>query len=233
MLMFHPFCFISSASEAYGDILDHEKFRVMIRSNGKVTYYTAGKTETACVLDLTFYPFDVQSCYIQIDSWTYPESKVKLTNLSSEINVRFYRPNGQWELTATKVIVERDSFEMTFAKLLFVLYLRRKPLFYGMVLVIPITILSFLMVLAFMLPAESGEKIGLEMTVILSMTVFQLLIAENVPDTSDYVPIMGKSIRCASHTHTHTHAHTHTHTHAHTHTHTHTWVSPSDVLQIQ
>ena len=181
-----------SASEAYGDILNHDKFRAVIRSGGEVSYYTAGKTQTACVLDLTFYPFDVQSCYIQIDSWTYPESKVKLTNLSSELNVRFYRPNGQWTIENTKVIVERESFELQFAKLLFIVYLRRKPLFYCMVLVIPITLLSFLVVLSFMLPAESGEKIGLEMTVILSMTVFQLLIAENVPDTSDYVPIIGK-----------------------------------------
>ena len=47
-------------------------------------------------------------------------------------------------------------------------------------------------VLVFMLPPESGEKVSLGVTVLLSMTVYQLLIAETIPPTSEVIPLIGK-----------------------------------------
>jgi len=52
--------------------------------------------------------------------------------------------------------------------------------------------LSMLMLLVFWLPPESGEKISLQITVLLSFTIFQLVIRSNMPQTSDFVPIMDK-----------------------------------------
>lgn len=45
--------------------------------------------------------------------------------------------------------------------------------------------------LTFFLPPESGEKISLGITVLLSLTVFLLLVAETMPPTSA-VPVVGK-----------------------------------------
>lgn len=49
--------------------------------------------------------------------------------------------------------------------------------------------------LSFFLPPESGEKISLGITVLLSLTVFLLLVAETMPPTSA-VPVVGKSVFC-------------------------------------
>ena len=148
---------------------------------------------TSCDLDMHTSPFDVQRCFINMDSWTYLESMVKLTNKSRTVDISQYQPNGQWELIGTEVYVKRETFSVgSFTKIFFVFRLQRKPLFYCYVLLIPVAMLSFIMILPFMLPADSGEKISLEITVILSFTVFQLVIAEKVPETSDYIPIMCK-----------------------------------------
>ena len=59
-------------------------------------------------------------------------------------------------------------------------------------MIIPCVSLSFLTVLVFYLPSECGEKITLCISILLSLTVFFLLLAEIIPPTSVVVPLLGK-----------------------------------------
>ena len=70
--------------------------------------------------------------------------------------------------------------------------LRRKTLFYTVNLIVPCVGISFLTVLTFYLPSDSGEKISLCVSILLSLTVFFLLLAELIPPTSLVVPLIGK-----------------------------------------
>jgi nicotinic acetylcholine receptor len=51
--------------------------------------------------------------------------------------------------------------------------------------------LSILTCLTFYLPTESGEKVSLGLTVLLAFSVFMLLIAESMPATSEFIPLIG------------------------------------------
>ena len=51
-----------------------------------------------------------------------------------------------------------------------------------------------LTVLTFYLPSDSGEKISLCISILLSLSIFQLLLMEIVPATSITIPLMGKYI---------------------------------------
>jgi hypothetical protein len=44
--------------------------------------------------------------------------------------------------------------------------------------------ITVLVVLGFILPVSSGEKVSLEITVMLAMSVFQLLVADNLPPSA-------------------------------------------------
>ena len=59
-------------------------------------------------------------------------------------------------------------------------------------LIIPCVGISCLSVLVFYLPADSGEKMSLCVSILLSLTVFFLLLAEIIPSTSLTVPLLGK-----------------------------------------
>ena len=79
-----------------------------------------------------------------------------------------------------------------FLDITFNLTMRRKTLFYTVNLIIPCVGISFLTVLVFYLPSDSGEKVTLCISILLSLTVFFLLLAEIIPPTSLAVPLLGK-----------------------------------------
>ena len=54
---------------------------------------------------------------------------------------------------------------------------------------LPLYIAALMM---FWLPADSGEKVSLGVTVLLAFSVFQLVLADNSPKTSDYFPILSE-----------------------------------------
>ena len=70
--------------------------------------------------------------------------------------------------------------------------MRRKTLFYTVNLIIPAVGVSFLTLLVFYLPSDSGEKVTLSISILVSLTVFFLLLAEIIPPTSLAVPLLGK-----------------------------------------
>jgi hypothetical protein len=74
----------------------------------------------------------------------------------------------------------------------FKITLRRKTLFYTCNLIIPCVGISFLTVLTFYLPSGSCEKISLCISILLSLTVFVLLLNDLIPPTSLVVPLIGK-----------------------------------------
>lgn len=75
----------------------------------------------------------------------------------------------------------------------YTLHLKRRASFYIFNLLIPCMMISFLAPLGFYLPADSGEKVSLGVTVLLALTVFQLLVAESMPP-SENVPLIGEGL---------------------------------------
>lgn len=95
---------------------------------------------------------------------------------------------GSVERRPRKLYTDANSFpDITFK-----ITMRRKTLFYTVNLIIPCVGITFLTVLVFYLPSDSGEKVTLCVSILLSLTVFFLLLAEIIPPTSLAVPLLGK-----------------------------------------
>ena len=74
------------------------------------------------------------------------------------------------------------------------LKLQRKALYYIMNMILPSAFLSALVLLVYRLPADAGEKISMGVTLLLSYSVFILMISDSVPSVSTAVPLIGKII---------------------------------------
>ncbi|VDN10302.1 unnamed protein product [Dibothriocephalus latus] len=70
--------------------------------------------------------------------------------------------------------------------------MRRKTLFYTINLIVPCVGIAFLTILVFYLPSQSGGKISLSINILLSLTVFLLLLTESIPPTGLVIPLIGK-----------------------------------------
>jgi nicotinic acetylcholine receptor len=106
----------------------------------------------------------------------------------------FYR-SVEWDIMqvpAKRNVRKYTCCPQTYPDITFSITIRRKTLFYTVNLIIPCVGISFLTVLTFYLPSDSGEKVALCISILLSLTVFFLLLAELIPPTSLVVPLIGK-----------------------------------------
>jgi hypothetical protein len=73
----------------------------------------------------------------------------------------------------------------------FYIGVQRRSLFFVLSLIFPCVVICAVATMAFILPPESGEKIALTITVLLSLAVFLLLVFEFMP-YSDRFPYIGQ-----------------------------------------
>uniref|UniRef100_A0A914Y9Z3 Neurotransmitter-gated ion-channel transmembrane domain-containing protein n=1 Tax=Panagrolaimus superbus TaxID=310955 RepID=A0A914Y9Z3_9BILA len=98
-----------------------------------------------------------------------------------------YAPSSIWDvMDAPASLVNKRS------RIEFQLTIRRKTLFYTVVLIIPTVLMAFLSMAVFFLPTDSGEKMTLTISVLLSIVVFLLLVSKILPPTSSTIPLMAK-----------------------------------------
>ena len=153
-----------------------------------------GLIAVRCDLDMTYFPFDKQTCKLQIENWAYHGDEVALRNKSHEILLDKFEQNGVWTVDKTEsnyadTYVAGDT--KPYPEINFVLYMSRKPNFYILNLIVPCILIIVVALAVFWLPAESGEKVSLGITILLAFSVFQIVLADSTPANSDYTPVLG------------------------------------------
>ncbi|XP_064092131.1 neuronal acetylcholine receptor subunit alpha-7-like isoform X3 [Macrobrachium nipponense] len=78
----------------------------------------------------------------------------------------------------------------------FTIKIRRRTIYYLYNLVLPCVMISSMSLLGFSLPPDTGEKLTLGVTILLSLTVFHNLVTETLPQVSDAMPVLGTYFNC-------------------------------------
>ncbi|XP_053385420.1 neuronal acetylcholine receptor subunit alpha-3-like isoform X1 [Mercenaria mercenaria] len=167
------------------DVLSKPNIPMRIISNGFVAWMPAGIFTTYCESDVTYWPLDTQKCDIILSSWGYTAREVELVFDDDVIVTSFYQENGEWEFignTSSSVVIRREL--QSFSRLIFTLSFRRRPLFHLLNTLFPVVLMGFLTVAIFKLSPESGERVGLALTILLAYAVYLGLISESIPQTS-------------------------------------------------
>ncbi|XP_066271912.1 neuronal acetylcholine receptor subunit beta-4-like [Branchiostoma lanceolatum] len=167
--------------------------KCLIYSGGNITWIPPAIYESACQIDVRFFPFDQQNCSMKFASWTYDGTELDLVLKDRNAVMDDFKKNGEWDilrLPGRKSSHAGDPLPYVY----FDFILMRRPLFYTINLIIPCILITSLSVLVFYLPSDCGEKITLSISVLLALTVFLLLIADIIPPTSLDVPLIGKYI---------------------------------------
>ena len=156
-----------------------------------VSWIPSFKWRTECYVNLKYFPFDVQTCDISMVNWAYGASHVNLTIQSEEVILLSYEPSSQWKLLSAKAYEHslsrgRNSLPVVAFKVV----LKRMPVYYIINIVLPIVLMTALSCFVYLVPADSGEKVSLAVTVMLSYSVILLMMSDVSPTTGDSQPII-------------------------------------------
>ncbi|KAK9393870.1 Neuronal acetylcholine receptor subunit alpha-3 [Crotalus adamanteus] len=182
-------------NNAIGDFQVDDKTKALLNYTGNVTWMPPAIFKSACKIDVTYFPFDYQNCTMKFGSWTYDKAQIDLVLVGSTMNLKDYWENGEWAIIKApgyKHNIKYNCCDAFYTDITYSLYMRRLPLFYTVNMIIPCLLISFLTVLVFYLPSDCGEKITLCISVLLSLTVFLLVITETIPSTSLVIPLIGE-----------------------------------------
>ncbi|KAK3768069.1 hypothetical protein RRG08_045887 [Elysia crispata] len=172
---------------------EQDQYLVAVGHTGHIMYNLPAVVKSMCKLNVAMFPFDHQTCYLTLGSWIYGDHEVNFTATSDNTaDLRSYIPHGEWDLW--KLDAEEYTLlgydNVGYAQVIFTIHLRRKSLFHTINLILPSIIVKSIAIIGFLLPPESGEKLNLEITVLLSLLVFQLVILNNMPHSSENMPVI-------------------------------------------
>ncbi|XP_071560476.1 nicotinic acetylcholine receptor beta2 isoform X1 [Temnothorax nylanderi] len=178
--------------------------KATLKYTGEVFWKPPAIYKSSCEINVEYFPFDEQSCIMKFGSWTYNGAQVDLKHMKQEpgsnivaigIDLTDFYLSVEWDILEVPAARNEEYYpccEEPYSDITFNITMRRKTLFYTVNLIIPCVGITFLTVLVFYLPSDSGEKVSLCSSILLSLTVFFLLLAEIIPPTSLAVPLLGK-----------------------------------------
>uniref|UniRef100_A0A914I2S9 Uncharacterized protein n=1 Tax=Globodera rostochiensis TaxID=31243 RepID=A0A914I2S9_GLORO len=152
----------------------------------------------SCLLNLRYFPYDLQECTMTFSSWTYDNKGIDYVPYSDAIGTSNYLENEGWYLLKSTMRREEVKYSCCpnkYTLLKLTLYLRRKPLFYLINLIIPTAIITLIAIVGFFTTSSASgmreEKVSLGITTLLSMSILMLMVSDQMPTTSTFIPLIG------------------------------------------
>ena len=163
---------------------------VRIENTGLITWTHILFSGTICPADALYYPFNQQTCTIEFLSFYYTKEEMIITlNNNNVILDNYYQGNWIWYLISAN-IKNKDNPSGNLVKIVVELVMKRKPLYYILNVVLPILLIGILNVFVFLLPADSGERVGFSITMLLAMAVFLTIVSDNLPESISVVSML-------------------------------------------
>uniref|UniRef100_A0A1I7TZP7 Ligand-gated ion channel 4 n=1 Tax=Caenorhabditis tropicalis TaxID=1561998 RepID=A0A1I7TZP7_9PELO len=159
---------------------------VMVTSDGNVTWLFSALFRSSC---------PIRQCELKFASWSHDITEINLGLNTDKGDLSSYMNNSEFDLvdmTAVREVVRFPSdTNSDWPTIVIRIHMHRRPLFYVFNHIVPCVLISSMAVLGFLMPPETGEKINMIITTLLSMGVYLQSITESIPPTSEGVPLIG------------------------------------------
>ncbi|CAD5120184.1 DgyrCDS8759 [Dimorphilus gyrociliatus] len=168
----------------------YRHFWITVRSTGEARWQPGGTFAFTCALDMNYYPFDNQYCTMEVETWHYNSEKLQFNISKHEFGLETYLQHGEWEVYKTLVRYENVEYKYyqdeQFPEVFFSIFIRRKYTFYFMYILLPCIMLSFVLLMTFLLPADSGEKVNLGVSILVAFSVSNFIYINSLFPLSSF-----------------------------------------------
>uniref|UniRef100_A0A183ECQ9 Neur_chan_LBD domain-containing protein n=1 Tax=Gongylonema pulchrum TaxID=637853 RepID=A0A183ECQ9_9BILA len=168
------------------------KVNAISYNDGSITWIPPGIFKISCKIDIYWFPFDEQICFLKFGSWSFSGREIDLQ--PGDLDMSDFIENGEWIII--KTWDERnekfyDCCPEPYPDVRFFIHLKRRTLYYAFNLIMPCMMTLVLIILGFTLSPDTCEKVGLQISVSLAICIFLALMNEMTPLTSEAVPLLG------------------------------------------
>lgn len=155
-----------------------------IRSNGEVWYLPGGILVSKCPTDISKFPFDTQTCRLAFSSWGILSSNLILSSVYEKAVLNLFTPHSDWtlqEYTTSDGYEPQSGYHEFHVKI----SIKRQPLYHVVMVILPTLLFALINPLVFVLPIDSGERVSLSITIMLSYVMFLGLVSSSIPASSN------------------------------------------------
>ena len=173
------------------------KFDMSVYSDGSIFISKPLTAKVACAMDLTQFPFDTQRCKFTMGSWSFHGFQVDLQprsidGVDTPFGLGTYKPHNEFELLQVNTVHSVFYYACCvepYPSLTYEFVLRRQSLTYIGGIMMPLILVTVAGFLTFILNPDSGERVGLGMTILLTDAAIYLVASELVPKIGKWTSI--------------------------------------------
>uniref|UniRef100_A0A8C4IVG7 5-hydroxytryptamine receptor 3A n=1 Tax=Dicentrarchus labrax TaxID=13489 RepID=A0A8C4IVG7_DICLA len=149
---------------------------------------------STCRMHVYKFPFDIQSCNISVKSVIHSDKEIELFVFNNKSKIADLRQDFiQYEwlfVNMTVSTIKDDSPGYTQSRIVYTINMKRRSILYIINFLLPILFFLFLDLTSFLISDIGGEKLSFKITVLLAVTVMQLILNDILPSSSDRVPLI-------------------------------------------
>ncbi|XP_015237538.1 PREDICTED: 5-hydroxytryptamine receptor 3A-like [Cyprinodon variegatus] len=167
-----------------------------VAHNGTVGYRDDKVVKTTCKMHIYYFPFDTQSCNISFKSVSYADYQLTLdpitkNEFNTNLSMNTIQMKYEWEFLNISVRRKEDKiFNYDQDIIVYTVTMRRKSTLYVVNFLLPVLFFWCLDVASILMSNGGGEKISFKVTVLLAVTVMQLILIEILPFTTSKIPLI-------------------------------------------
>uniref|UniRef100_UPI0037E7091E 5-hydroxytryptamine receptor 3A-like n=1 Tax=Semicossyphus pulcher TaxID=241346 RepID=UPI0037E7091E len=151
---------------------------------------------TTCKMQVYKFPFDFQRCNLSFKSVIHDVRKIMFvpygdSNSTTQWSQEKIRTQSDWlfiNITLNAKTVH--NFEINQSMIVYTITMKRRSVLYIVNFILPILMFLGLDLSSFLISERGGEKLSFKVTVLLAVTVMQLILNEILPSSSDRIPLI-------------------------------------------
>ena len=184
--IWHPNIGLFNEVDTAVSLLSAQTTRLSVHNSGFVTRHRLVNYVSSCSMNLRQFPFDTQNCTLTFRSYQYYAHQMNISTILPFSQDSLYFKDSEFNVKdIEKIRTVAGHSSQAVVILDYHIILERRPLFFMLNLMLPCSLITLIAMLSFCVTPDSGEKVGLGVTVLLSLSVFLLIISDQMPPSSE------------------------------------------------
>ncbi|XP_029954725.1 5-hydroxytryptamine receptor 3A-like [Salarias fasciatus] len=164
---------------------------------GSVEYSNEQVVVSSCKMHVYRFPFDVQKCNLSFMSLIHSDEELVLDftdNNSAITNWSLNLMHTQYEWLFLELTVNKTTDHKYIGEnqtiVFYTIHMKRRSVLYIANFLLPVLLFFCLDLSSFLISDSGGEKLSFKVTVMLAVTVMQLILNDILPSSSDKIPLI-------------------------------------------